>query len=213
MEKVWNVATRSYDYHATGLYIDGIDYDPAGAMKKWESRGGKDKCRKSVAQQIIRDLIQSKASFAKHHLWLEEMERRIVDKNAAMVETAKGRLRVGLKGTISYADIPAKFRPGVKTIIESKGNHLSRGAHKTNPANQAGGFGQFIEYHLAADKEGRAVTAVRNGEMFIYYSTTHAAATYNYQLVTFPIRLDCMDTAVDVPLSGGNRDKLLEHPA
>lgn len=215
MDKKWNPETRSYEYHATGLYVDGIDYDAKGALKKWEERGGATNCRKQTAQTLIAALIAEKASFEKHHLWLEEMERRIVARNAGLVDSARGKVfGGGLQGKIAYASIPVNFRPAIKAIVEAPGHHATydRGAHQTCPAAQTGGFSQYREFHLTATRDGRAVTAVRDGIRYIYYSTTHAASTYNYQLVVFPFRLANMALPVEMPMMGGTKDGLIANP-
>lgn len=213
-EKRWDAKNRKWIYIATGIVVDGIDYDAAGAYAKWVSRAGETKCRKAMAQGIIKDMIAEERIFDKHHNWLNEMERKIVAYNADMVDRAKGKVQRGGNGLIALAQIPQQFQAGIKAIASAPGHHpaYDRGNHRTNPAHQTGGFGQFREFHLTPQTDGRAVTAIYKGERFVYYSTTHAAATYNYQLVTFPFTLPGQPP-VQVPLSGGTRDDLIVRPA
>ncbi|EPX79032.1 hypothetical protein [Litoreibacter arenae] len=216
MKKVWNPATRSYDFLADGLTVDGVEYDEQTAMAKWNDRQGASKCRKAVARSIIKTMVQDCENFDKHHLWLGEMENRILSLNHDLIDRVKGKGSGG-KHTISFKNIPTARRPGILAIVNGNGaNHDRKKQHNTTPALQVNAVqGPFKEYHLVvASEDGRATTAMCRGEMLIYYSTTHAAATYNYHLVTFPCTLDINGTSVtlEVPLSGGSRDNLLTLP-
>ena len=216
MKKVWNRDTREYEYEQEGVWVDGVDYDHKGAMAKWKARDGASRCRKSMAEIIIRRMIVEKQSFEKHHHWLDEIDRQTVIENGKMVAVALGRVSPGKSGQILHSAIPAKFRPAIRAILKDGGGGYSRGAHQTNPARQTGGFSDYKEYQLTSpgrrDGEGRATTAVRKREVFIWYSTTHAHATYNYQLITFPFRLNGMFEDVVVPMTGGIRDKVIKRP-
>ncbi len=210
MQKVWNAETRSYDYVQEGVLVDGIDYPLKEAMAKWDQRNGAKEVRKSMAQLVIKQMIDAKASFAKHHLWLEKIEEEVVRANSALIPNARGK--TGLTGTISWKDIPKKYRAALLGIANGQGGNWSRGPHQTIPAKQQGGFRESKEYHLDAAQDGRATTAMQGGTMFIYYSTTHSFATYNYHLVTFPFKIHTMEDTVEVPLTGGAKDPVIKLP-
>lgn len=214
MEKRWNPETRSFEYHATGLFIDGIDYTLNAAMEKWHERGGARLCRDRRARSLIGKMIEEGLQFDKHHLWLNAMEARIAAANVARVAEMAGKVTGGQSGKILWANVPATFKPGLEAIITHNGFHpaYDRGNHNTCPAKQTGGVTKFREFHLTAAQAGRAVTAEKDGEVFLYYSTTHAAGTYNYQLVVFPFLLPSNRQTYEVPMTGGNRDGLITLP-
>lgn len=214
MEKRWNPEIRAWEYYATGLFIDGIDYTVQTAMTKWHEREGKEKCRDALARALISQMIEDGLQYDKHHLWLNAMEVRIAAAAAARVAEVTGKVTGGQTGKILWSSIPAQYKPGLQAIITHNGHNptYDRGAHNTCPAKQTGGFSNYREFHLTNARDGRAVTAQKGGEVFLYYSTTHAASTYNYQLVVYPFRLASNGETYEVPLSGGTRDKLIKYP-
>jgi hypothetical protein len=210
MRKTWNAFTRTYDYIQEGLLVDGIDYTFKAAMEKWAQRKGAASCRKSTAQRIVKRMVEDHEIYDKHHLWLEKIEERVIAENHALIYPARGK--TGDLGTIQWAQIPVTYRTALLDIANGQGANWSRGPHQTCPAKEAGGFTNSIEYHLNAKKDGRATTALRSGSMYIYYSTMHSFATYNYHLVIFPMKINTMTDALDVPLTGEPRDKLIVLP-
>ncbi len=214
MEKRWNPESRAYEHYATGPFIDGVDYTLKAAMEKWHQRGGAGLCSDSRARILIGKMIEDGLQYDKHHLWLNAMEAGIAAANAVRVAEMTGKVTGGQTGKILWANVPANFKPGLQAIITYNGYNptYDRGAHNTCPAKQTGGVSNFREFHLTITKEGRAVTAQKDGEIFLYYSTTHAAATYNYQLVVFPFRLTSNGESYEVAMTGGKRDKLITLP-
>ncbi len=210
MQKVWNIATRAYDYVQEGVLVDGQDYTIKPALEKWAQRNGAARCRKAMARQVIQGMIDRRDSFSKHHEWLEAIEEGVVLANNALIYPVRGK--TGQSGTITWASIPLQYRAALLDIANGQGQAWSRGPHNTTPAKEQASVRDPKEYHLTNAQDGRATTGMQGGTMFIYYSTTHSFATYNYHLVTFPFRINNMANTVEVPLMGGPRDTLIVLP-
>jgi len=201
MKKVWNTTTRSYEHHAEGILVDQKDYTIDEAYIKWVSRGGNNLGRKKVVKVILGKMYKEKATFDKHHHFLEAIEQKILEENASYVATYLGKANK----KIAYSSIPQNYRAAIRTIINGTPHNYDRGKHTTKPSISAA-VKDFKEYHLDNKQNGRATTATHNGMLFIYYSNTHAAATYNYHLVTIKHK------GTEVPMIGGTRDGLIKNP-
>lgn len=204
VRKVWNVATREYDWVQEGIWIDGTDYDRDDAIEKWNSRYPK-MVRKAILINIIQKYHDDKRSFTKMHNFLEAVESDVIAVNHGYVAAY-----LGLKNhKIAFGAIPAEYRDGIQAIATGNGKPFDRGQHKTRPSINSGAH-SYREYHLRADQEGRATSALDGGMMLIYYSLGHAAATYSYYLVTHEVAHD--KGKVEVALTGVSRDASIKRP-
>ena len=85
---------------------------------------------------------------------------------------------------IRFGQIAPPQQTAVRNLINN-GNPLpghDRGAHQTSPTAVRRGVAR--EYDLTAGREGRLTTKNVGGKIAYYYSRHHAAATYEYLLIT-----------------------------
>ncbi|MCP3705633.1 hypothetical protein M3I54_01275 [Paraburkholderia sp. CNPSo 3274] len=87
-------------------------------------------------------------------------------------------------GYISLLTIPQAHRAAVINLINNgdPAPGHDRGRHQTNPTTAIGG--SYREYDLTAQNAGRMTTRNQHGRQGYYYSPHHAAATYQYLLIT-----------------------------
>jgi hypothetical protein len=204
MKKVWDVETKAYKWVQEGIWIDGTDYSAKEAEEKWNRRFPKT-VRHVILLNLLGRYVQEKLSFDATHKFMNQVEEDIVALNHSYVASYLGK---GNK-KISYESIPERWRQGIQQIAKEATEGYDRGRHSTCPSISQSAH-PYREFHLEPSKDGRATTAKHMGMIFIYYSTTHAFATYDYHLVTFPFKLGKKN--IEVPLVGGARDTLIKWP-
>ena len=203
MKKVWNVATREYDWVQEGVWVAGTDYDRNAAIEKWNSRYPQ-KVRKLVLVSLMQRYVDEKRSYSTMHEFMQAIENDVVALHHGYVADYLGKNN----HKIAFSAIPQEYRAGIQAIVTGAAGPFDRGQHTTRPSISAAAH-TYREYHLrAADQSGRATSAQVGGMLLIYYSLGHAAATYSYYLVTHEVG----DDNVEVPLTGGARDALIKRP-
>ena len=208
MRKLWNTEKRQYEWVAENIWIVDKDYTVDDAEKKWNSRHP-DSVRTRVLKGILNRYVDEGKHFDKMHEFFDAVRGDVIALNHAYVTSFRGKSPGGNQGYAGIADV---FKPGVVAIAKETGGDYSRGRHTTCPsiAHANHPYREYQLLALPAQTSSRLTTALYDGQLFLYWSTSHVEGTYNYHLVTF--MYDDDGTPVEMPLSGRSRDKLITLP-
>lgn len=133
----------------------------------------------------VENIFNANMTFVSTGDFLTEVVQQIVAAHTAL-DMEKNVWKGRTSGNyIRFSQIPAVYRAAVTSLIEidnAAPGHC-RGRHTTSPV-LTGGVGNTWEYDLSANRQGRLTVRNFGQRKAYYYSRHHAAATYEYLLIT-----------------------------
>jgi hypothetical protein len=117
--------------------------------------------------------------------YITDVRARLIDLHQRLDDTRTAWLGRTAPGHVVFSQIPVAQRAAARNLIDNgvPAPGHDRGAHGTNPV--VGGGGTVREYDLTAAADGRMTRRTdAQGRRGFYYSRHHAAATYQYLLIT-----------------------------
>ncbi|MDN3578342.1 hypothetical protein QWZ03_16355 [Chitinimonas viridis] len=134
--------------------------------------------------QAVAAIFRDNMAFVSTSDFLSQVVERVAAAHAEL-DVQKHAWRGRTPGNyIRFAQIPLVYQAAVRNLIDNNNPFPGhdRGPHTTNPG--AAGAGTAREYDLSASRDGRLTIRTQGGRRAFYYSRHHAAATYEYLLIT-----------------------------
>ncbi|HXT16435.1 MAG TPA: hypothetical protein VN706_12435 [Gemmatimonadaceae bacterium] len=134
---------------------------------------------------VIAAVNTANSTFVGTSEYLADLRTRLTTLDTEFTNTRTAWLGRTNPGWIRFSQIPAAQQPGARNLIVNNlpAPGADRGVHNTNPV--AAGGGTVREFDLTAAHDGRMTRRVAGpGRRGYYFSRHHAAAQYEYLLVT-----------------------------